>query len=172
VSAIEAILFFDGKHVDQLKSAVSSGIDEAEWGDVASFFDHDEVRYQTASTWLVKAALEKAQAVPSLVIGKLLQSAKDFADWEAKLHFLQSIQYFDASAGERQQFLQIVQSLEGDKKVLVNVWALDAFVRLAAQDPALTKDCAVKLDVALNHKAASMRARARNLLKEFPQFAR
>ena len=69
MSAIEAILSFDGKHVDQLKSAVSAGIDDEEWGDVASFFDHDEVRYQTASTWLVKAALEKAQAVPSSVLG-------------------------------------------------------------------------------------------------------
>ena len=171
MTAIEAILSFDGKHVDQLKAAVSFGIDDAEWGEVASFFDHDEVRYQTASTWLVKAALEKAQAVPSSVIGRLLQSAKDFAHWEAKLHFLQSVQFIDVSAGERIELWQIVQDLEGDKKVLVNVWALDAYVRLAAQEPALAKDCAEKLDVALNHKAASMRARARNLLEEFPQFA-
>ena len=170
MSAVEAILSFDGKHVDQLKSAFKGGINASEWVDVASFFDHEHALYQTASTWLIKAALENAEKVPPEVTSKLLTDKTSFSHWEARLHFLQSIQFLGVPESELKDLRLFIAQCEDDKKTLVQVWALDAFVRLAVTDLSLTDETERKIQSALNHKAASMRARARNLLKDFPQF--
>ena len=128
--------------------------------------------YQTASTWIVKAALEKGGQIPQSVIDELIVAISSFEHWEPKLHFLQCIQFLDVLQGDAEVIRTYCEACEEDKKTLVRVWALDAYLRLSFGEDALLDVVAHKLEAALNDKAASMRARARNLIKEFPQFAR
>jgi len=171
MSAVEAILSFDGKQVDELKAAIATSIGDNEWAEIASFFDHDEVKFQVASTWLVKNWLDLEKPLPTEAVQQLLASTQSFVDWEPRLHFFQSVRLLTLSKDQTLQVLSFAQECEKDSKVLVRVWALDVFVRLSASLGENLDLVRTKLAAAGDAKAASMRARARNLCAEYPDLA-
>lgn len=164
---VEAILSFDGKHVDELKAAVVLEPIATDWNAVCDYFSHADVRLQMASTWVVKAALENGLAVPSDVVDALIVASSQLTSWEAILHVLQSVRFMSLSKAQKKELLAFAAINEMHNKTLVQVWALDAFVRLSIADPEMIKQVEQKLANAHHHKAASVRARARNLQKEF-----
>jgi len=171
MNAIEAILSFDGKHVDQLRSALSSEMSSIEWDEFVAFLDHENLRYQTASTWMMKAALEQAIEQPIGAKRAFVDAGGRFSGWEPRLHLLQSVRLMDLDDQRIGQVKKLAQNWASDQKTLVRVWSLDVLVRLNANDPSQSKVVAELLRSALEDDAGSMKARARNLIKEFPQFS-
>ncbi len=103
-----------------------------------------------AASWVLKAAYEDGAEVAfpaDVLAGK--------PHWEIALHLLQSIQHCAVDMPP-----EIVRPYLTHQKPMIRAWALDAAVRLGAPD------ALVLLRVAADDPAASVRARARNLLKK------
>ena len=154
MSALKAALAqFDGTHTAVLVEALDLAREKR--GELVALCGDADVA--VAATWVVKALVEKGEAVNvSAVFATLhLQS-----EWPAQLHVLQCAQYDpDAAAGHVEAIRGLIQS----SKALVRVWSLDAFVHAADMRPDLRREASEIVDAALNGKAASLRARAREL---------
>jgi hypothetical protein len=163
---IQALLAFDGKQVVSLKQ----GLAAAEAGDflaLADYFAHDNVMFQTGATFLVKGALERNKAVPANVVEAMFDAADQYSHWEPKLHALQSVRYLDFEHINRENVAAALPVLSDDKKTLVQVWALDAEVRLHIENESQLNRLRQKLNIALEAGPASLKARARHLKNEF-----
>jgi len=169
MSLVDEILRFDGKRVDEMKAAIANNPSDDEWHAVVSYFVHPEASYQVASTWSVKCALEADMTLPTDVCTSLVESAGSLVGWEPKLHLLQCVRYLDLKEPQMDKLLVFAHACATNQKVLVRVWSLDAIVRLGLRVHGPTEPLGQRILSALEDKAASMRARARNLLKEFPE---
>lgn len=163
---IQALLAFDGKQVAPLKQ----GLAVAEAGDFLALFDyfaHENVMVQTGATWLVKVALERGEEVPANVVEAMFDAADQYSHWEPKLHALQSVRYLDFEQIKLEKVAAALPLLSEDKKILVQVWALDAEVRLHIENESQLNRLQQKLNMALEAGPASLKARARQLKDEF-----
>lgn len=163
---IQCLLQFDGKHVAPLKQALAAAVVD-DFVPLADYFGHKDAVMQTGSTWLVKGALEKQKDVPTETIEALYLAASQYTHWEPKLHALQSVQYLDFEQVNREKVAAALPVLSDDKKTLVQVWALDADVRLHIENESQLYRLRQKLNMALETGAASLKARARHLKNEF-----
>ncbi|WP_424982881.1 hypothetical protein [Maritalea sp. S77] len=163
---IQALLAFDGKQVEPLKQGLAAS-ESGEFLALADYFAHDNVMFQTGASWLVKGALERGKEVPANVVEAMFDAADHYAHWEPKLHALQSVQYLDFEHIKREKVAAALPALSDDKKTLVQVWALDADVRLHIENESQLNRLQQKLNMALEAGPASLKARARHLKNEF-----
>ncbi|WGI22560.1 hypothetical protein [Amylibacter sp. IMCC11727] len=154
MNAVRAALErFDGTHTAELVGAMDMARADVA-GLVALCFDPDVA---VAATWLVKALVEQGTDV---TLDHVFASLQAQTEWAAQLHILQCVQFAPMAAVAH---VDAVRDLMGADKALVRVWALDAFVRIAQCAPKFRKDAKGFVEAALAAKAASLRARARNL---------
>ncbi|MCF4098909.1 hypothetical protein [Maritalea mediterranea] len=163
---IQALLAFDGKQVAPLKQGLAAA-DSDDFLALTDYFSHDNVVFQTGATWLVKSALERSKEVPANVVEAMFDAADQYRHWEPKLHALQSVQFLDFAQIKREKVAAALPALSDDKKTLVQVWALDADVRLHVENESQLNRLQQKLNMALEKGAASLKARARQLKNEF-----
>lgn len=149
----DALAEFDGTHTAPLIAALD--VARADTGALVRLCGDADVA--VAATWVVKALVERGDAVD---LGPVFDGLAGQADWAAQLHILQCVQYApDAAVGQ----VDVIRALRGAKKALVQVWALDAFVRVADVAPELRDEASAAVATAISAKAASLRARARAL---------
>lgn len=147
----EALGAFDGRHVASLKRLVAEGLSESEVRAVLAALPGP---HEVSATWVLKA-LAEADRLSVDAAGKAFGVLGQLTDGDAILHALQMVQHLPGPAGvARKQ----IETLLDHKKLLVQVWALDAMVRI---DPAGGRPLVLE---ALDAPRASMRARARALL--------
>ena len=155
---LEAVLAFDGKHVDELNSAAQQ-FSEADGGALIELCSSSDPLHRVAATWIVKAVLEDGRP-EGLDLGSFFVRLEDETEWGALLHLLQSVQLDSRAASKHRD---AVRRLLDHRKTLVAVWALDAHVRIAMETGDGLEDAHRCVEAALAHDKASMRARARHL---------
>lgn len=160
MSVVEAILAFDGRHVGLLKDAANSfQPEEAE--PLVALCESDRRDTRIAATWIVKALCARDVACV-LDMTRVFRRLEVETDWEPLLHLLQSVQYVPGSAATRRQAIERHLT---HKKTLVRVWALDALVSVALETGEGVTQARSQVQRALKSDKASLRARARHLLK-------
>lgn len=158
MSLAEAILAFDGKHVDELRLAASI-YDAADGQMLIEFCSSADPRCRIAATWIVNALLQKGMH-DGLNLNAYFDRLKLETEWGALLHVLQSVALVPNMASNH---LKDVARLVDHEKTLVSVWALDAYVRIALETNEGVQQARNAVEDALSHEKASMRARARHL---------
>ncbi|MEM9787055.1 MAG: HEAT repeat domain-containing protein [Pseudomonadota bacterium] len=143
---------WDGKTTAQLVAVTDSLSPQDYPGLLTACRSHDAVTARAAS-WVLKAAYERGADIP--FPADLL--AKD-VHWEVVLHLLQSVQHVVVDLPT-----ELIAPYLTHAKPMVRAWALDAYVRLGAPDGSDV------LERMAADKAASVRARARNLQKDWAQ---
>ena len=137
---------WDGKHTDQLRDlATQLTKDDHPSLLRACHSQHDQTA--RAASWVLKALYEAGNDIPFPA-----DVLSHNPHWETALHLLQSVQHVAVEFPP-----QIVAPYLKHKRPMVRAWALDAYVRLGAEDAAQV------LQNAHDDPAASVRARARNL---------
>lgn len=154
MSLARALARFDGKHTAELKEALP----QAEADPQALLRACLDPSSEIAATWIAKALIEtgREQFEPAELFILLPRLSAP----EAQLHVLQCIQHAPNAALDQ---ADTVRTLLQNRKTLVRVWALDAFVRIADQRAELQRQARALVSAALDAKAASERARARKL---------
>ncbi|MCP5072990.1 MAG: hypothetical protein GY947_06810 [Rhodobacteraceae bacterium] len=156
---MNALNRFDGKTTTELKEALPLAAEPDQAGTLMHACWSEEPRLAVAATWVVKALVESGQG-GHLDMPEMFTVLETADHWEVQLHLLQIVQYAPEAAVDQ---VAAVRRLLGAKKTLIRVWALDAFVRVAGVRGELRDEARAMIAAGLNDKAASMRARCRNL---------
>lgn len=154
MNVLEALVAFDGKRVAPLREAVA-GFNAAE---ATLLTEACHGIHAVAATWMVKALLEKSRA-GALDMGAVFAALQYDLPWNSQLHLLQSVQFAPDAALPQVMF---VRARLQQKRTLLRVWALDAFVRLALVESSFLPEARALVADAQAGKGA-MHARARAL---------
>ena len=139
-----ALAQFDGTHTAPLRDVLQDDLSpEARATLVAAIPGPDEV----AATWLIKALVERGQ----LGTGQVAQVFEAFA---------KIAQYAPDAAPILRPHLT---PYYGSSKILLRVWAFDAYCRGAPPD----EDLSARIRQGLRMREASMRARSKVLAQDF-----
>lgn len=159
---------FDGRRTASLDSlAKRLAPTEAVLRDLFRLAQSDDLKAQTASTWLLKRFQEDGHAFSKKDTGTLLALLCETDHWEARLHLLQMLPALTIP-GELMERLR--RALDSDAFVksankFVRAWSYNGIAVLADQHPGLRPAAARLLHAALEGEAASVRARVRAILK-------
>jgi len=125
-----------------------------------------EPRHQIGVTWLLKRYLEKQGTVSPLDVVRIYQQFPGVADWEARLHLLQSVPHLPIACQQKQTVAMFLRAgLESDKK-FVRAWSYSGFFDLSAQHEEFENEMIDLVTYALAHEPASIQARLRQVLKK------
>lgn len=172
----DALAAYDGRNTADLRSIQSRLGNEA--GYLTALIDlaaSPQGAVADGATWLLLDGLKKG-ATPSpddvtRLLGKLAELT-DLASWGAQLHICQSVRLLPLEAAKAAKAAQVeplaafLGPLLTAPKPFLRAWSLDALVHLATIDPTLKPQAREALAAAQQDKAASVKARARNLARE------
>jgi len=122
---------------------------------------------QSAATWLLKHSLEQGLDIGIELRKNLFKNLRRLSTWPAKVHVLQCLQWLDIPARNKKQIERFGRSCLQDENKFVRTWALTALHRLAECHEEYAAEVTKLLtDARDNGESASLRARARQLLKK------
>lgn len=140
---------WDGKRVADLRAAADA-LEPCDYAALIAGCRGKDAKIARAASWVLKAAYDAGVDIP--FPADVLTADPH---WETALHLLQSVQHAPVDLPPE----MVVHYLNHDKPML-RAWALDAYVRLGGPEAESL------LVQAANDPAASVRARARNLVKK------
>lgn len=121
---------------------------------------------QRGATWLLKHYLEQGGILSEAEVMAFYQRFDDLAQWEARLHCLQSMPYLPLPENARSQLELFIRENLVDENKFVRAWSYNGFYLLARSFPDLRKEAEEFFDLAMRDEAASVKARIRNILKQ------
>ncbi|MEO1225871.1 MAG: hypothetical protein AAFX92_16760 [Pseudomonadota bacterium] len=162
----EAIAAFDGTGVEPLREV--AGKAEAS----PAVIDHlinvgfgNEQNPQIAATWLLKHYLDQGFALTDAQNRAIADSLNRLTDWQAQLHLAQSFGRLRCTDEQAAKVVEVLKAwFQSDRKFL-RAWACDALWQLGKHHEGVRDTAFATLLAAEADPAASVRARARNLLK-------
>ena len=154
----EALRAFDGVRTAPLKALVQTRMEpEAVDVLVAALPGPDEI----AATWCLKALAETGR-LPAEAFALSFAALPELSEPDAILHTLQMVQHAPDLA---RPIREAIVPLAGHPKLLVTVWAFDAYCRTTPAGE--EADRAARIRQGLTHRSKAMQARARALAREF-----
>lgn len=162
-----ALAGFDGKAISYLSETGVTYGDASDY--LASLVDLASVRdahIDSGATWLLKEHLERGGALPPAMVSALLQALAGEPSWGAALHILQSVRFLDLTAVNVVPSADLICRYTQSERPFLRAWATDAIWRIAKTNPHLKPQSEAALAAAKDDPAASVRARARQLIKE------
>jgi hypothetical protein len=155
----EALVRFDGRRVASLRLLVDRGVSRE---GIAALIAALPGRREIGASWMLKALAEG----PGLSRDDLLavfRRLPELTEADAILHVLQMVRCDPEAA---RVVRNDIVPLAGHDRLLVNVWAFDAYCR-TAQGPAEATDREARIRQGFRHRSKAMQARARALAREF-----
>lgn len=121
--------------------------------------------YHGIASWFLKHHLEQGACLSADHVSHIYTLAARIEDWEAMLHLLQCLPSIGIPRASREWAELFVRRGLDSKNKFVRAWAYNGFNELAVNFPAYRKEAADMFADALQHEAASVKARVRNLRK-------
>ena len=162
----EALLEFDGKNTKLLEAIRDSYTDaEAPINEALALCATEDEIAQIGATWLLRVWFERGVPCQATHATKLARCLDGLISHHAELHVCQSIDVLKVSRGKSAEtYAEFLRQRLQHKRPFLRAWATDGLTRLAAQHPAYAAEAEEATARALEDGAASVRARARNIL--------
>lgn len=155
---------YDGADTTPLNAAFASfGSDDGFIADLIALCQSENATVVEGASWLLKHALERKAVVAPPLVNRVIGALPDLPTWQVKLHFAQSLPYLDIPDTKAKKVFEWTKGLADHPRPFLRAWGLNALVHLAEQHPAYAASAAEARAQAEGDKAASVRARARNL---------
>lgn len=116
------------------------------------------------ATWILKAELEDGCVLPPQDVERLAERLNEVKAWQAQLHICQLIRYLKVPEKSEQSFETWLETMLDARRPFLRAWSVDAYCRLCGGNSQKTMSL---LDRMKEDEAASVRARVRNLKREF-----
>lgn len=121
---------------------------------------------ELGATWLVKHHIEAGTSMNEDQADRWYAQAPCLAEWGAKLHLLQCMPKVPVPSGHARQIERWLSACLISERPFVRAWALSGYADLARMHPRYHDEAMYMLeDARENDPAASVRARARQVLK-------
>lgn len=157
---------FDGVAVSILSEARVHCRDMPEYFDelVTLCFDPQSA-VANGATWILKAETEDGIRLAPELVERIARSLDRVQSWQAKLHICQSVEGFQPTADQADRFFAWATSLADHPRPFLRAWSLHVRVVLGLKFEKHLRAAQIALAAADDDKAASVRARARQLRK-------
>lgn len=155
---------FDGRAVSMLgEIEVDYGSEPAYLDAVIALAAYDQAQVSSGATWLIKAALERGEALSAAQSEALCDEVPAIRYWQAQLHICQSAAYLTFSADGAATMDRWLTPLLHHDRPFLRAWSVDALCRIAVQHPEYGTAARDAAHAAAKDSAASVRARVRQL---------
>lgn len=125
----------------------------------------DNRALQKGATWFLKRWLESDNRLETSQIHTIYSTLNSLEHWETKLHILQSMTYMPIEKRDVEIVRAFLQEMANDSNKFVRAWTYSGFHALADQYPEYIEETVELFNTAMQHEAASVKARIRNLIK-------
>jgi len=157
---------WDGKQTDVLGDIYSELSTETDFMDACVALLHDS-ELQVAASWLIKKHCDLKRHVNAQQVAGIFGALQYLQHWQAKLHILQSLSQLPVAKQQQQSVHTFISNAINDENKFVRAWAYDGLYQLARQHPEYEPEARDFFDMAMRDEAASVKARIRNILKQW-----
>lgn len=120
---------------------------------------------QVGATWLLKRHHENGHRLAAEQTGRLLLVGAQSDEWEAVLHILQIVPFYDDWTAHLEALEVLVRANLDHKRPFVRTAATQAFAELAGSAPEFKEELISRCESALLRESASVKARVRHILR-------
>lgn len=156
---------FTGKEMSLL------GETEAEFSSEPGYLDTlislSSSEHSSGATWLLKFWCESGHPVSEAQTDALITHLGSREDWPTQLHLCQLSSFLNLEEANARRLGNWAAGLIQHKRPFVRAWALNALCISAGTATALLPQARRALKVASEDQAASVKARARSILKQY-----
>ncbi|MDJ0952003.1 MAG: hypothetical protein QNJ94_24085 [Alphaproteobacteria bacterium] len=162
----ERLADYDGRATTLLTEAAAAfGGRPGYLDDLIALAGDAEQFVSDGSTWLIKHHLEKGRALSAAQTSALLAQAGRITGWTAMLHLCQSVRHLIIAEADADALVRWLRPLLAHDRPFLRAWSLDALCSVGEQWPRIATEARDALARASEDRAASVRARARNLAR-------
>ncbi len=158
------ITAWDGKSRDDIDTIYQSHCQQPTFADEIIKLTRKEA-LQTGTTWLLKIYLESGHRLEKKQVNAVFRLLTELAPWEAKLHFLQSLQYMPVTKPQCKSVEIFLRFALTDTNKFVRAWTYNGFYLLTKQHPEYREETEQFFRMAMRDEAPSVKARIRNIMK-------
>ncbi len=163
----DALCVYDGKAVTILSEAQAKyGKEPAFISEVIKLASSPKTNVSEGATWLIKSNIESGTRLSARQTRNLFKGVEHITSWQAQLHVCQIFDYLDVPKDQATTVADWLTPLLQHQRPFLRAWSMNAFQHLAAQHKTFRVQADAALIDAENDKAASVRARARNIRKK------
>ena len=164
MSLQDEIIVWDGKSASDIDKLFRSYSDDSNFiQSVISLLK--EISGQKGASWLLKAWFENGYSVEPEQSSEIIDSLPMMETWETKLHVLQCLPYVSILIKKKFVVEDFVRASLKEKNKFVRAWAYNGFYELAKQHPEYRAEATALFNAAIEHEAASVKARIRHIVK-------
>lgn len=161
----QEIAAWDGKSAMDIAAVYNRHQDDPEFINTTISLIEDTA-YEKGATWLLKTWLKAGNSIDKVQVEKVYSSINTLADWESRLHMLQSIPFMPIADNDKKKVELFLRVTLSDPNKFVRAWSYNGFYELARQYPDYSAEVKQFFTMAMNDEAASVKARIRNLMKK------
>ncbi len=166
MNIIAALRQFDGKHTEPLVPLADDFISSnCNFDELLAIAEHDDVKLQVAATWVLRRCCDNGVSFDEQTTKALIELLSRVSHWEARLHLLQILPSLTIHSGKVSKLWKILVELTGDSNNFVRAWSYNLLAEIGNQYPKRQKEVLGLLETADQDKAASVRARIRQIRK-------
>jgi|RhiMetdeSRZDD1v2_1073273.scaffolds.fasta_scaffold215840_2 hypothetical protein len=173
MSIREELESFDGKHTDVLDRILSkhrrtNSLIES----LVLLMADQQSSVQTGATWLLKVLAENDAEFKSKHLIAIFGSLSELTHWLSKLHICQMLQYVSIPRESERSVVWFLERNLYDENKFLRAWAYNGFYELARQRNEYFDYAIEQLEHGETDKAASVKARIRNVRKAMNKLPR
>lgn len=162
------LLKFDGRAVSLLsETRIACSSLPGYLDDLAALCFDPRKYVSDGATWIIKAELDDGVKLPPDATECIVASLGRIQSWQAALHLCQSVEKLSLSPAQAKRFVDWAKTYANHSRPFVRAWSLHARVVLRHKVPEFGQEVRRDLQAAEVDKAASVRARVRQLRKTF-----
>lgn len=159
---------FDGRATTILTQIETKyGQDTGYVNSLIELMGDEDTPQSEGATWLLKAWLDKRKTFSESQTTQFLKTLPCVSSWQAQLHVCQSVRHLSVDQSDVLPTVDWLRALLHHKRPFLRAWSLDAIVAVASSHKTYADFAMNALKEAVQDDAASVRARARSLLKSF-----
>ena len=164
----QALFDFDGKRTGPLERfAAAHSADASLIAELCDFAASDDPDLQTAATWLLKRFGVTGAQLSSSQSETLLRLLIEESGWLPRIHVLQMMDTLVLPATLAAPLMNALAAQARGDNTFIRAWSVHGAVALAEQTPAYRASVLDLLAAAEQDEAASVRARIRQLRKNY-----
>lgn len=130
---------------------------------VIALTDAPEENVSDGATRIVKLHIDDGGSLSTQQTTALIQRFSNFTSWAAQLHICQIASRLNFSSSQAAVLASSLAPLISHQRPFLRAWALDALCAVARVNSRFNEQALEALTAAENDKAASVRARAKNI---------
>lgn len=163
---------YDGRDISPFREVAERlPVELRSWAALVEWAGDPQIGRQVGATWVIKHWIERGETPPAGSMEQLLELVGHFDDPNATLHCLQVVDSVPLSVAAAQRLFEVVSDLCETSHKFVRAWAYSALAAIAAQHPEHRDQVRELLDGVGPSDPASIRARLRQLSREYAWLA-